>query len=217
MTFWRDDPFEDEDSSIAFITCNNGHYVRLQFVSSFPAEDMLAIVDSFQLVDFAPEVPTESPTEKITEKPTQNSNETLGQQNALKSAKSYIKHSSFSYLELIEQLEYEKYSHDDAVYAADNCGADWNAEALESAKSYINYSGFSYQGLLNQLEHEQFTSEQAQYGVDNCGADWLQEAAECAESYIRYSSFSRDELLDQLLYEGFTQEQAEYGVQSVGY
>ena len=162
-------------------------------------------------------ISTATSTEPKTEKATPESNGTLGQQNALKSAKSYIEHSSFSYLELIEQLEFEKYSHEEAVYGADNCGADWNDEALESAKSYIDHSDFSYQGLLEQLEFEQFTHEQAVYGVDNCGADWFQEAAECATSYISHSSFSREELLDQLLYEGFTQEQAEYGVQSVGY
>ena len=158
-----------------------------------------------------------SPTEPRTEKTASESNETLGQQNVLKSAKSYIGYSAFSYLDLVEQLEYEGYSHEEAVYGADNCGADWNDEALESAMSYIGYSAFSYVDLVERLEYEQFTHEQAVYGADNCGADWFQEAAECAESYIKYSSFSREELLDQLLYDGFTQEQAEYGVQSVGY
>lgn len=141
----------------------------------------------------------------------------LGKLNALESAKSYIEYSGFSYNELIGQLEYEKYSSDEAKYGADNCGADWNEEALESAKSYIEYSAFSYSGLYDQLIYEEYTEEQAQYGVDNCGADWMEEAAECAQSYIDYSSFSRQELYDQLIYEGFTEEQAEYGVTAVGY
>lgn len=142
---------------------------------------------------------------------------TLGQKNALASAKSYINYSGFSYLELIEQLEYEGYSHDEAVYGADNCGADWMAEALESAKDYIDYSGFSYEELIEQLEYEEFTPEEAKYGADNCGADWMSEAAESAASYMKYSSFSRSELIEQLEYEGFTHEQALHGVQSVGY
>ncbi|WP_164169661.1 Ltp family lipoprotein [Ruminococcus flavefaciens] len=160
---------------------------------------------------------TEKATDKPTEPPTTKPNVSKGQENALKQAKSYISHSAFSYNELIEQLEYEKYSHDEAVYGADNCGADWNAEALEQAKSYINMSGFSYTGLIEQLEYEQFTSDQARYGADNCGADWNQQAADSAASYLKTFDFSRDELIEQLLYEGFTQEQAEYGASANGY
>lgn len=161
------------------------------------------------------ELPTEKTTDKPTEPPTTKPNISKGQENALKQAKSYISHSAFSYNELIEQLEYEKYSHDEAVYGADNCGADWNAEALEQAKSYISHSAFSYSELYDQLIYGQFTSEQAQYGVDNCGADWNAEAVEQAESYLSHSSFSREELYDQLIYEGFTPEQAEHGVSAV--
>lgn len=167
----------------------------------------------------ATEKPTEKATKapKATEPPAPESNISTGQKNALKSAKSYIDLMGFSYQGLIDQLEYEGYSHDEAVYGADNCGADWNAEALESAKSYIRTSPFSYTGLIDQLEYEDFTYEQAVYGADNCGADWLEQAAKSAQSYMNIMSMSRDDLLDQLLYEGFTQEQAEYGVQSVGY
>lgn len=141
---------------------------------------------------------------------------TAGQQNALDTAKRYLQSSAFSYSGLIDQLEYEKYSTEDATYAADHCGADWNEQALLSAKSYIDYSAFSYTGLIDQLEYEGFTAEQAAYGADNCGADWNAEAAEAAANYLEFSSFSRDGLIDQLLYEGFTQEQAEYGVTQAG-
>lgn len=142
---------------------------------------------------------------------------TISQNNALEQAQSYIRHSAFSYNDLIGQLEYHGYSTEDATWAADNCGADWMAEALESAESYIRHSGFSYAGLIDQLEYSEFTAEQAKYGADNCGADWMAEAVECAASYLRHSSFSRAELIDQLLYEGFTQEQAEYGAAQNGY
>ena len=47
---------------------------------------------------------------------------TISQKNALKSAKSYLSFSAFSYNGLIKQLEYEEYSHEDAVYAVDNNG-----------------------------------------------------------------------------------------------
>lgn len=98
-------------------------------------------------------------------KPSSTSGATIGQTNALRSARSYLEYSAFSYKGLIEQLEYEKFSHEDAVYAADNCGADWNEQAAKSAKSYLEYTSFSRDSLIEQLEYEGFTNEQAIYGV----------------------------------------------------
>jgi len=58
---------------------------------------------------------------------------------------------AFSYEGLIKQLEYETYSHEDAVYAADNCGAGWNEQAAKSAESYLRVMAFSQDGLIEQL------------------------------------------------------------------
>lgn len=142
---------------------------------------------------------------------------TIGQRNALKSAKDYLSFTAFSYESLIDQLEYEKYSYEDAVYAADNCGADWNEQALKSAKNYLSFTAFSYTGLIQQLEYEQFTKEQATYGADNCGADWNEQAAKSAENYLSMMSFSKDGLIEQFEFEGFTNEQAVYGTEQNGY
>lgn len=147
---------------------------------------------------------------------TNTSSSSAGEKNALESALSYLDYSAFSAEGLKEQLEFEKFTSDEAQYAVDNCGADWKEEALESALQYLDYSGFSKQGLKEQLLFEKFTEEQATYGVENCKADWMKEAKESAKSYMDYSSFSRDGLIDQLLYEGFTQEEAEHGADSVG-
>ncbi len=140
----------------------------------------------------------------------------LSQQNALSSARSYLNYTAFSHAGLIDQLEFEGYSTEDATWAADNCGADWNAQALSSARKYLDYSSFSYTGLIDQLEFEGYTTEQATYGVDNCGADWNEQAAKSAQKYLDYTSFSRDGLIDQLQFEGFTHDQAVYGVNAVG-
>lgn len=94
---------------------------------------------------------------------------TMGQSNALRSAKSYLDYTAFSYSGLIEQLEYEGFSTEDATFAADNCGADWNEQAAKMAQSYIEYSSFSRQGLIDQLKYEGFSSEQAEYGVSAIG------------------------------------------------
>lgn len=146
-----------------------------------------------------------------------DSSATVGEQNALSQANSYLSVSSFSASGLIEQLEFEGYTTEEAEYAIANCGADWNDQALSQAQSYLELSGFSYGGLYDQLTYAGFLPTEAQYAIDNCGADWNQEAAEAATSYIDISSFSREGLIDQLLYMGFTQEQAEYGAEQVGY
>lgn len=91
---------------------------------------------------------------------------TSGMKNALKSAKSYLSFSAFSYTGLIDQLKYEGYTQEEATYAADNCGADWNEQAVQSAKSYLSFMAFSRSGLIEQLEYEGFTHDQAVYGVD---------------------------------------------------
>lgn len=94
---------------------------------------------------------------------------TVGEKNALKSAKSYLDFSAFSRSGLIKQLEFEGYTHDEAVYGVDNVGADWNEQAVKSAKSYLDFSSFSRSGLIKQLEFEGFTHEQAVYGVEQNG------------------------------------------------
>lgn len=70
-----------------------------------------------------PSVPSSTATPNIT----------AGQWNAHSSAKAYIRSSTFSRNGLIEQLEYEQYSYEVAVYGADNCGADWNEQAAKTA------------------------------------------------------------------------------------
>lgn len=170
--------------------------------------------------DESEELQTESPSNTVVseeQEVSEDPNLTTGQKSALASAKSYLDYSAFSYSGLIEQLEYEGYTTEDATYAVDNCGADWNEQALASAISYLDYSAFSYKGLKEQLEYEGFTSKQATYGADNCDADWSEQAVKCAESYLEYSSFSRSGLIEQLEYEGFTSEQAEYGATGAGY
>lgn len=92
-----------------------------------------------------------------------------GQLNALSSAHDYLDVMPFSYTGLIEQLEYEGYTTEEATYAADNCGADWNEQAALSAQSYLDTMSFSRSGLIDQLLYEGFTQEQAEYGVTSVG------------------------------------------------
>lgn len=94
---------------------------------------------------------------------------TVGQQNALRKARSYLSHTAFSYKRLIEQLEFEGFTHDEAVYGVDNCGADWMEQAVKCAERYLSHTAFSRVRLIEQLEFEGFTHEQAVYGVEQNG------------------------------------------------
>ena len=134
----------------------------------------------------------------------------------IEDAKTYIKYFDFSREALIEQLKYEGYSREEAEYGADNCGADWNAEALSAAKSYIDLFDFSQSGLKHQLEFDQYTSDQVSYAIDNCGADWMAEALGSAKSYIDFSDFSESGLKNQLKYEGFNDDQISYAIENCG-
>lgn len=95
--------------------------------------------------------------------------ETLGESNALKSAKNYINIMGFSKKRLKEQLIFEGYSNEEAQYAVNNCGANWNEQAAKSAKSYMEIMSFSRKQLKDQLLFEGYTNEQAEYGVKSVG------------------------------------------------
>lgn len=123
--------------------------------------------ETFRKTSYQSETQSEQP--KASSAPASSSAPTLGQQNALRAAKDYVDMTGFSYTGLIGQLEYEGYSHEESVYGADNCGADWNAEAAESAKDYMDMTAFSRQGLIDQLLYEGFTKEQAEYGAASVG------------------------------------------------
>ena len=94
---------------------------------------------------------------------------TVSQQNALLKALSYLKSSAFSAKGLIEQLQFEGFSKEDATLAVSMCGADWNEQAALKAKSYLKHQAFSHSGLVEQLVFEGFTQEQAEYGVSSTG------------------------------------------------
>jgi hypothetical protein len=93
----------------------------------------------------------------------------MGERNAVKKAESYLKYSSFSRTGLIEQLEYEGFTRQEAEYGVDHTGANWNEQAAKKAESYLKHSSFSRTGLIEQLEYEGFTPQQAEYGVRAVG------------------------------------------------
>ena len=94
---------------------------------------------------------------------------TLGEKNALAKANDYLSFMAFSHSGLIEQLEFEGYTTEEATFAADNCGADWKEQAAKKAQDYLDTMSFSREGLIDQLKYEGFTQKQAEYGVAAVG------------------------------------------------
>lgn len=98
---------------------------------------------------------------------------TVAQQNAYRSAVSYLDFTAFSRTGLADQLAFEGYSSADAEFAIARLeaegGVDWNAQAAEQAADYLDFTAFSRSGLIDQLIFEGFTPEQAEYGVSTTG------------------------------------------------
>ncbi|MGW4481036.1 Ltp family lipoprotein [Rhodococcus triatomae] len=88
------------------------------------------------------------------------------QRNAVRSAQDYLDYAAFSRSGLIDQLEFEGFSTEDATYAVDSVNADWNEQAARSAEQYLDYTSFSKSGLIDQLVFEGYTYAQAEYGAD---------------------------------------------------
>lgn len=143
-------------------------------------------------------------------------NETLSQKNAIKKAENYLRSMAFSREGLINQLEFEKFSNEDSVYAVDKINVNWKEQAVLKADSYLKTMAFSKTGLINQLSFEGFTDEEADYGVNGIQVDWMEQAVLKAKDYLRTMSFSRQGLIDQLTFEGFTNEEATHAVNEIG-
>lgn len=104
-----------------------------------------------------------------TEVSQEEESEVLGVDQATEKVAAYLEFSAFSYTGLIKQLEFDGFTTEDATYAADNCGADWNEQAGKKAQSYLDYAEFSKEELIEQLKYEGFTQEEAEFGVSKVG------------------------------------------------
>lgn len=143
---------------LSFSSCIDENY------PSVPEQnDTIAVEESVKEADVTVETEVQEESKEVVE------TVTMGQKNALKKAKSYLNFMAFSYSGLIEQLEFEGFSNDEAVYGADNCGADWNDQAAKKAESYLEFMSFSRSGLIDQLVFEGFTQSQAEYGATAVG------------------------------------------------
>lgn len=118
--------------------------------------------------EYVEEVVTPQP-KVVTSTPDPMAGLSLGRRNAIKSAQSYLKLTSFSRKGLVDQLRYEGYTDDEAVFAVDFLEPDFYAEAAEAAASYLRLTSFSKTGLYDQLIYEGFSEDEAAYGVAAVG------------------------------------------------
>jgi len=93
----------------------------------------------------------------------------VGQQNAVDKASSYLDFLAFSRSGLVKQLKFEGFHTSEAKFAVDYLDVNWNKQAAEKAQSYLDISSFSRQGLIDQLRFEGFTAKQAKYGAKAVG------------------------------------------------
>lgn len=169
---------EGSNKKIALIVTAAVLLLSIIFGSTTGAQNRAALDDATRSADSqtnsAPTTETESTPAAPETAPAQKSapatpSMTTSQKNAVGKAKSYLQFTAFSHDGLVSQLEYDKFSHDDAVYGADNSGADWNQQAAAKAKSYMQFSQFSRQGLIDQLLYDKFTQAQAESGANAVG------------------------------------------------
>ena len=84
-------------------------------------------------------------------------------------AKQYLEYSAFSPSGLVQQLEYEGFSNEEATAAVQGLNVDWSTQASRMAREYMEYSAFSRSGLVDQLVYEGFTAEQADAAATSVG------------------------------------------------
>lgn len=128
--------------------------------NTIPTASVVESTNPFETEANATETsPSESETPELT----------IGQKNAVRKAESYLDLMAFSRSGLIEQLEYEGFSTEDATFAVDYIEVDWNEQAALKAESYLGLMAFSADGLAEQLEYEGFTDEQIAYALKAVG------------------------------------------------
>ncbi|SDP18232.1 Ltp family lipoprotein [Halobacillus aidingensis] len=96
-------------------------------------------------------------------------NSTVSQKQAVAMAEQYLSFMAFSKSGLIDQLEFEGFSTEDATYGVENISVDWQEQAVTKAEEYLDFMAFSRQGLIDQLVFEGFSKEHAAYAASQVG------------------------------------------------
>ena len=148
-------------------------------------------------------------------------------ENAIKVVKSYggTKQYAMDYLSKVEMYEYlisesQMFTIEEAQYAVDNAGIDWETNALGKVRLENNdlLASESKIETYNHLILDGFTIEEAQYAVDNAGVDWKTNALHAAEHHnmLHKFSLSKAEIYNYLTFNcKFTTEEAQYAIEEL--
>ncbi len=115
--------------------------------------------------------------EKFTNKQANNAVQTLDKhknvdwdEQAFKAAENYLCYFCLSREGLLNRLQFNKFTKDQAnraVSRLESAGkVDWNEQVLKQAESYVAGNNFSKQKIINQLRNKKFTKEQAENAVN---------------------------------------------------
>ena len=126
---------------------------------------------------------------------------------ALKKTLYLMNNHGFSPASLKKQLLSLEFTPEEADYALENCGADWDLQTKFSVQSRLNYLEISEQGLYELMESEGYDVEIVKKYVDEIHPDWN---IECLQAALFYRSIYPTDLDKYLTSEKFTPEQIEY-------
>ena len=138
-------------------------------------QSLINAINATALLPTATPIPTAVPTVILptaTPIPTQTpSGPTQEQYNALNAAVSLLNAMPYSYGSLINQLILDGYSENAAVYAANNCRANWYEQAVLMAEYYLQNAVLDYDDLYQQLSFDQFSPDEIEYALDALGIE----------------------------------------------
>ena len=160
--------FEYSGAAMDYITYMNSDWTGTQEEIDAAVAELKPLRDAyFEAKEAGTLTPMLASSGKAAE--TAEESATAAETNALEMAKRYLDVMPFSYSGLIDQLQYEGFTEQEAAYGADNCAADWNTQAALAAQNYLDIMPFSREGLIDQLTHDGYTTEQAEHGADSVG------------------------------------------------
>lgn len=136
---------------------------------------------------------------------------------ALERARELNGYEVYSAMGLEFELVSEGFSREDARWAVDNLGEDWNNNAVEAVHELNQFASYSRVGMLQALKDGGFTQDEAQHGVEHASVDYRDNALQMA--YVLYDVENEmlfDDLRTMLIDDhGFLPEEADWAIDNL--
>ena len=141
-------------------------------------------------------------------------------EQAVKRAKALAANGITNYDNLVEKLESEGFTGEQAAVgaqaAAQSQESGQNDDVIAAAKKYVETGNYTYTSLIDKLQQDGYSTGDAEYAANNCGADWNGMAANEAKKLIDGGVTTKEEIVDQLIFKGYTYQQAVHGAEANG-